>query len=174
MVKIRAMTPAELDRVIEVDVSEYGEIVYYYDEGDIIAQPEQWQRPARTQDGWQPLIDRWRDYLSQGGVFLGAFDGEVLAGIAVVRFNLTESQSELAGLFVSQDYRRQGIAVLLTDEVVRLAREDRALELYVSATPSRSAVGFYQSVGFTLAKHVHPDLYALEPEDIHMEKCLVE
>lgn len=172
MVELRAMTPSELDRMIEVDVSEIGDIVYDYVEGNLVAQSEQWQRPARTQEGWQPLIDRWRGYLSQGGVFLGAFDGEVLAGIAVVRFNLTDSQAELAGLFVSQDYRRQGIAVLLTDEVVRLAREDGADELYVSATPSKSAVGFYQSQGFTIAVEVHPALYALEPEDIHMVKYL--
>jgi len=92
----------------------------------------------------------------------------------VVRFNLTNSQAELAGLFVSQAYGSQGIAVLLTAEVVRLAREDVALELYVSATPSRSAVGLYHSVGFTLAKEVHPDLSALEPENIHRVKSQVE
>jgi len=174
MVGIREMTSTELDRVIEVDVSEIGDIVYDYVEGNLVAQSEQWQRPTRTQEGWQPLIDRWRGYLSQGGVFLGAFDGEVLAGIAVVRFNLTVPQAELAGLFVSHDYRRQGIAVLLTDEVVHLAREDGAEELYVSATPSRSAVDFYLSQGFTIAQEVHPALYALEPDDIHMVKYLVE
>jgi hypothetical protein len=29
-------------------------------------------------------------------------------------------------------------------------------------------VGFYRSLGFRLAKRVNPDLFELEPEDIHM------
>jgi len=48
MVEIRAKTPTELDRVTEVDVSERGDIVFYFAEGDIIAQTERWQRPTRT------------------------------------------------------------------------------------------------------------------------------
>jgi GNAT superfamily N-acetyltransferase len=174
MVEIREMAIEELDRVVEVDVSESGDIVYYYKKGGIEAQPERWQRPPRSQEEWQTLIDRWRAYLTEdGGAFLGAFDWDILAGIAVVRYNLTPSQAELAGLFVSQDYRRQGIAAQLTAEIIRLAKESGAEELYVSATPSRSAVGFYQSVGFTLADDVNPDLFALEPEDIHMVMSLM-
>ena len=45
-------------------------------------------------------------------------------------------------------------------------------QLYVSAVPSESAVGFYRSQGFRLADEVHPDLYELEPDDIHMIKEL--
>ena len=46
MVEIRAKTPAELDRVTEVDISERSDIVYYFVEGDIIAQIEHEQRPT--------------------------------------------------------------------------------------------------------------------------------
>ena len=97
MVEIRELAIEEFDRVIEVDVSERGDIVYYYDEGDIVAQPERWQRPPRSRTEWKTLTDRWQGYLKDGGVFLGAFDGEKLAGFAVLRFNLTPSQAELAG-----------------------------------------------------------------------------
>jgi hypothetical protein len=40
--------------------------------------------------------------------------------------------------------------------------------VYVSATPSESAVGFYTSMGFTPTPDPIPELFALEPEDIHM------
>ena len=40
--------------------------------------------------------------------------------------------------------------------------------MYVSATPSESAVGFYRSLGFEQVTAVNPQLFALEPEDIHM------
>jgi hypothetical protein len=33
-------------------------------------------------------------------------------------------------------------------------------------------VGFYTSLGFTLVDRPHPELFALEPDDIHMIKAL--
>jgi hypothetical protein len=38
----------------------------------------------------------------------------------------------------------------------------------VSATPSRSAVGFYRSRGFQPTLDVNRELYERQPEDIHM------
>ena len=40
--------------------------------------------------------------------------------------------------------------------------------MYVSATPSGSAVGSYLKHGFEPTPYPHPELFALEPEDIHM------
>lgn len=44
--------------------------------------------------------------------------------------------------------------------------------LYVSATPSESAVGFYRSMGFAPTTEPDPRLFALEPKDIHMIMAL--
>jgi hypothetical protein len=44
--------------------------------------------------------------------------------------------------------------------------------LYVSATPSESAVGFYTGQGFRPTEEVNEELFELEPEDIHMIKPL--
>ncbi len=43
-----------------------------------------------------------------------------------------------------------------------------ATSLYVSATPTASAIGFYLGQGCGLADPVHPALYAAEPDDIHL------
>jgi ribosomal protein S18 acetylase RimI-like enzyme len=112
------------------------------------------------------------EHLEAGGVLLGALDGDRLAAVAILRYRLTESMAHLAFLHVSREYRRQGIAAQLTEEMVRLARLDGARELYVSATESESAVGFYLSQGFRPTDTPHPVLFALEPEDIHMIKEL--
>jgi hypothetical protein len=40
--------------------------------------------------------------------------------------------------------------------------------MYVSATPTGSAVGFYLSRGCHLADPPHPALLASEPDDIHL------
>ena len=54
----------------------------------------------------------------------------------------------------------------------REAEVDGHAGIYVSATPSESAVGFYREQGFVPTLDVHPELYELEPEDIHMVKSL--
>jgi ribosomal protein S18 acetylase RimI-like enzyme len=75
---------------------------------------------------------------------------------------------QLGLLHVSNGYRRRGIASRLLEEVLVLARCDGATHLYVSATPSGSAVGFYLSKGFTPTSTPDPELLALEPDDVHM------
>lgn len=80
---------------------------------------------------------------------------------------------QLASLYVSRAYRRQGAASQLLAEAVRIGRERGASELYVSATPSGSAVGFYLRNGFTPTDTPHPALFELEPEDIHMVRDVV-
>ena len=57
-------------------------------------------------------------------------------------------------------------------QALTLVKAQGADQLYVSATPSESAIDFYLSQGFALAKQVHKDLYALEPEDIHLLRQL--
>jgi GNAT superfamily N-acetyltransferase len=78
----------------------------------------------------------------------------------------------LSVLHVSRSHRRKGVASLLTEEVARLARADGARRLYVSATPSGSAVAFYLGHGFEPTDQPDAGLLALEPDDIHMIKVL--
>lgn len=112
-------------------------------------------------------------YLSLPGVKTwGAFENNRLVGFALYRPHLTETIAQLAALFVSKDYRRQGIAIKLSDAVSRQAKLDGHTKLYVSATPSESAVNFYQRQGFVPTQETNPELFNLEPEDIHMVKEL--
>jgi ribosomal protein S18 acetylase RimI-like enzyme len=103
---------------------------------------------------------------------LGAFDGGKLVGAASLRYRITEDMAQLVSLHVSRGFRRRGVATALAEEIFRLARASWARRIYVSATPSASAVGFYRANGFELAEQVNEELFALEPEDIHMIKGL--
>jgi ribosomal protein S18 acetylase RimI-like enzyme len=173
-VVIRQMARAELEpsRIAEIDVSEHGDVVYYYASGKAEATHEAWYRSPRRAEEWERDVEKWRAEIGDGGAAIGAFAGDRLVGIAVVRNDLTETGAQLSALFVSREHRRLGVARQLTDEACHLAKEAGAQELYVSATPSRSAVGFYTSHGFRLAKKVNEALYELEPEDIHMTRAL--
>jgi N-acetylglutamate synthase-like GNAT family acetyltransferase len=76
--------------------------------------------------------------------------------------------AQLAYLQVSAPYRRRGIATAITQRLLDLARAHGASNVYVSATPSQPTVAFYQKFGFSPAAEPLPELYELEPEDIHM------
>ncbi|HWI52519.1 MAG TPA: GNAT family N-acetyltransferase [Symbiobacteriaceae bacterium] len=172
MIDIRQLQPHEYEKVREIDVSETGSMIYRAVDGQLVEEQHEWRRPPWTEARYADLIDTWKQAVADGGFVLGAFDGDLLVGEAVFRPNLTESMAQLESLHVSQNCRRQGAARRLAAEVIRLARESGAEALYVSATPTRSAVGFYRSVGFEPTAAPHPLLFELEPEDIHMTMSL--
>jgi ribosomal protein S18 acetylase RimI-like enzyme len=172
VITIRHMARSELDRIGEIDRSEHVTQEYSYRGGSLearsvdIAVPT-WSRAGDHEHSVQGKIDAWQPILDQGATLVGAFDAS-LVGIAIYRPALAEAMANLAVLHVSRNYRRNGIASLLVEEVVRLARGDGARHLYVSATPSGAAIGFYRNHGFEPTAEPNEALFALEPDDIHM------
>ena len=103
-----------------------------------------------------------------GGVVLGAYAGERVAGVAVVAPCFEPAMAWFAYLDVNRADRRHGVASALWEAAVHHAQERGARQMYVSATPTRSAVGFYLSRGCRLADPVHAGLFEHEPDDIHL------
>jgi hypothetical protein len=56
--------------------------------------------------------------------------------------------------------------------LVEQARATGATQLYVSSAPTESAVSSYLSQGFELTPKPHPELFRVEPEDIHTQRQL--
>jgi ribosomal protein S18 acetylase RimI-like enzyme len=171
MITIRELLPEELNLSQDIDISESGKFIYTFADGELQRQKLEWKRPNWNAVEWTREIGKWKDVLCWD-VAVGAFDGKKLIGLASMRFRLTEHTAQLVSLHVDREYRRQGIATQLTREIIRLARESGAHKLYVSSTPSESAVGFYLSQGFQPTNEVNQELFDLEPEDIHMIKNL--
>ena len=103
--------------------------------------------------------------LARGGVLLAADDG---AGVAVVEPAFEPGLAWLAWFHVSNPHRRRGVATALWQAAAARARAAGSTRMYVSATPTGSAVGFYLRQGCTLASPPHAELFAHEPEDIHL------
>jgi len=169
---IRRMRADELERIRDIDRSETIRIGHRQEGREIVAFDVNWDDGGWLEGDGEHSFGRMirgaRRQLDLGGTAFGAFDGNRLAGIAIYRPRLTERMAQLALLHVSDGYRRQGIASRLLDEVLSLARRDGAARLYVSSTPTESAVGFYRSKGFAPTDEPDPDLLAEEPDDIHM------
>jgi len=172
----RRLDPSEFERIGDIDRTEHIRVGYRIENGRLSARDVVWDSPPWTPDGPEhsvsSMVKALRDAHAQGGSVLAAFDGERLVGVAAFRPYLTKTMGQLALLHVSHGYRREGIASHLCMEIEGLARASGATHLYVCATASESAVGFYRSRGFEVTSTPDPELYRLEPEDIHMIQSL--
>jgi predicted N-acetyltransferase YhbS len=123
----------------------------------------------------QRRIAELEEIYDRGATFFGALAGPELVGLAVLDHNPVRSgvgRLNLAGLWVSCQYRNKGIGRALFRLAEQKARQQGARALYVSATPSENTVRFYTSAGCQLAEPIDPHLFELEPEDIHLELIL--
>jgi predicted N-acetyltransferase YhbS len=167
------MGPEELERISELDRSEHVTLAYELEDGELTQVDVDWQVPTWSTDneGEHSLAAQLafcRSHLEKGGVMFGAYRGDRLVGVAIVRPRLRDAMAQLAFLHVSRNFRRLGIARQLMEEACDIARSAGARRIYVSAVPTSSSVGFYLAQGCHLAEEVDPELYALEPDDIHM------
>ncbi len=90
--------------------------------------------------------------------------------MAVVEPTLQPGLGWLVLLHVSNGRRRSGVGQALWSAAISVARKSGASAMYVSATPTGSAVQFYLKQGCKLAEpdEIIPELFALEPDDIHL------
>jgi ribosomal protein S18 acetylase RimI-like enzyme len=172
MIRTKRIPQSDVSLIGVIDATESGSVVYYYRDAEVVAEREEWHRPRWSGDEVETHIKSAENVLRKGGVLLGAFVGDILVGFASLLYVLEGDMAQLANLQVSRDYRRRGIATVLVKELLELASEKGAKSIYVSATPSESAIGFYRRMGFDLAEKVNKELYELEPEDIHMTRPL--
>ncbi|MHA2249158.1 MAG: GNAT family N-acetyltransferase [Candidatus Kariarchaeaceae archaeon] len=171
----RLMEKEELNRASELDRREVIKHIYYYRDGKLDLVEEYWDVPEWSNKKKEQIIQYLVDTHDAGGVVYGAFTGSKVAGIASLDKNFIGSKKDqlnLAGLWVSRDYRKQGVANQLVKIVKEKARAWGAKKLYVSATPSKNTVDFYMNLGFRLAEEIDRILFDKEPEDIHMDLVL--
>ncbi|MDX6514389.1 MAG: hypothetical protein QOH73_55 [Gaiellaceae bacterium] len=169
--EIRRLGRDEVELLWAIDRSEVSDAAYVVDGGSLALVP----RPAELA-GWpQAVVEAETPVLyecfDRGGIFLGAFGGEQVMGVAVLeggRVGRDSNQLPLAYLYVSREHRGHGIGSRLFDAAVALAREGDASALYVSATPTQATVDFYLRRGCVLAPDPDPGLLAAEPDDIHL------
>jgi len=172
MIAIRRLRADEVEKIREIDRAETIRIGYRQRGTELIEMDVDWDDAGWVEGDGEHSFGRMirgaRELLELDGTAFGAFDGDRLVGIAIYRPRLTETMGQLGLLHVSNGYRRRGIASRLFREVLALARADGATHLYVSSTPSESAVGFYLAKGFTPTAVPDPELFAKEPDDVQM------
>jgi GNAT superfamily N-acetyltransferase len=166
-VEIRRLAPTELSRVVEIDRTERIDLIYEQRGTELVERRGNWSAPAWDRDGrGEHSVEAQRHalerYADAGGIALGAFSGGRLVGIGVI----------VPHLHVSEAFRAAGIGSRLCDDLELMVRGAGDSEMVVSATPSENTVRFYLGRGYELMAEPLPELFELEPEDVHMKKRL--
>ena len=169
----RWLEPDEVVKIGDIDRSERIRKGYVYAESELRQMAVNWDSPPWGKEGDHEYsvaaqIRICREHLARNGRMYGAFVGEKLVGIGLIQQNIDVDTAQLAYLHVSNDFRQKGIASQIAEALIAEAKRFGARQLYVSATPSESAVGFYLNLGFKPTDTPVPALFDLEPEDIHM------
>jgi predicted N-acetyltransferase YhbS len=168
----RELLRGEIERIWTIDRSEVIDNIYYFENGTLVLRQEHYDMP-----GWPPgEAEKYTPILvecfDRGGWFYGLFDDESLIGVAVLArefIGKKQDQLQLKFLHVSNAYRKRGLGKRLYELAKVKARELGAKQMYISATPSENTVKFYQRRGCRMAQEPDPELFKLEPEDIHLE-----
>jgi predicted N-acetyltransferase YhbS len=168
----RRLRREEIGLLWTIDRGEIVERIYDLRDGALVLRPDFFDIrgwPPGEPEKYTPLLEASFD---RGGVVLGVFDGPRLVGAAVIdtrRLGPLRDLVQLSFLHVGQDQRRLELGTQLFEAAQAVAAELGAGGLYVSATPSENTVDFYQRRGCRVTAEPDPDLFALEPEDIHFE-----
>ncbi len=172
MVEGRELTRSEILGLWSLDRAEVIDNIYYYENGALVLKPEHYDMQGFPPGEPEMFTPHLLACYERGGWFYGLFDGEQLVGEAVLDRKFIGPRGDLLqlkALFVSRAYRGQGLGRRLFQLAAGKARGLGARGLYVSATPSEHTVHFYMGLGCTPIACPDPELFALEPEDIHFE-----
>ena len=169
--KVRELARHEIELIWTIDRSEVHHNIYKLRDNRLALTPAYFE--AR---GWAPgQIEHDTPLMyacfDRGGTFVGMFHDQQLVGVAVVDtipLGANGDQLQLKYLYVSRDYRQHGVGTRLFQEASAVARARGARLLYISATPTENTVNFYQRRGAVVNPTPDPELYAQEPEDIHL------
>ena len=170
--KIRILRRHEIPLIWQIDRREIVENIYYLDQGELLLKPdyfdvEDW--PPGEAEHYTPIL---LDCYDRGGTFWGAFENNMLVGAAVLEskfIGMQQNALQLKFLHISRDVRKRGLGTTLFNTAVEKVKTLGAERLYISATPSENTVNYYLRLGCAPATEIDPELFALEPEDIHLE-----
>jgi GNAT superfamily N-acetyltransferase len=172
VISSRKLLREEIAQVWNIDRSEMVDNIYRFENGTLVLRPHHFNVPGWPPGAAEKSTPILVDCFDRGGWFHGAFEGTELVGVVVLEnkpIGKRKDQLQLKFLHVSRPYRNSGLGTQLFERAKAAARERGARRIYVSATPSENTVNFYLGLGCAVAAEPDPELFELEPEDIHLE-----
>ena len=133
---------------------------------------EDWNQEKR-----QNIVNlKFNEALNSNGFVFAAYDKEDLVGFATIFGKASGSLKQyllLDYLYVSNQYRHQGIGKELFLLCVQAAVSLGVSKLYISANPAAESQAFYRKIGCVEAEEVIKEIAEELPKDIPMEYQIV-
>lgn len=150
-VALRQMNADEIGMIAQVDRRETVEAEYIArrsPDGMALTLRREATDPPEEVGSWcikdvDQRIAKWKPQVENGGLLLGAFDGQRLVGFSVLGPKLPDGSAELFALFVDADHRRSGVGSLLMKEVESRGKARGIRALFIASNSTSSAVQFY-------------------------------
>ncbi|MBK1876384.1 GNAT family N-acetyltransferase [Pelagicoccus mobilis] len=170
-IELKKLSKSDLEAVHQIDRSESVERMYRKAGQNLEAYDDSVEF-ASDPAFWEKLISWWKKELDGGAKAIGAYDGDTMTGIAMIKHDAHEGVDQIIAMYVSAEYRLSGIAKSLYLEIEDAAKASGAKQLCVHTTPTGSAVGFYLSQGFQFDAGSACSLDPENEQDIPMVKDL--
>ncbi len=167
----KQLNKSELDLLKDIDRKEVVNEVYYYIDKKLKLVDEYYNIEEWNLKELNEYIDRLINIQKRAGKIYGAFDNGKIVGLVALESKLIGEkldQLKLDMLYISTNYRKQGIGKMLVNLVCKDAIKLGAKKLYISATPFKNTVDFYSALGAKITGEINKSLFELEPFDIHM------
>lgn len=168
----RCLRENEIHLIKEIDRSEEIFEVYKLHDNKLILVPSYELVTGFTDSEINQVLSRQYRIVEDDGKIIGAFHDELLVGVGSIenkKRGTPPAYCKMDILYVSNRYRNMNIGKTITDACRMEAKRIGAQHLYISATPSKNTIDFYLKLGAILAAKVDQELFALEPDDIHLE-----
>ena len=128
---------------------------------------EDWDLNARRNEAGKII-----SALQAGGAAFAAVEGDSLIGFACVlpgRFGSRGQYVDLAALYVSKPFRRQGVGRALFERACRDAKDAGGEKIYVSAHSAEESIAAYIKYGCVFAEEPDPAHIENEPFNLQLE-----
>ena len=171
LIEYRDVRPDEVQRIADIDRSEHIDGAYAVVNGALELTDANEDAPTWSDRVRSEYAARLRETIDAGGHVVGAFSAGRMVGFASLEeagVGGDPALLKLDMLYVSAESRGLGIGGALTEKVAVAARSKGAAALYISATPTRRTVDAYLRMGAELLAAPDAELFALEPEDVHL------
>ena len=149
----------EIRKLVESDYTQVIELYVQLDEYHVHARPDCFLH--REKDEIYPREAFIHNLSYPGGLELGAFDNDLLIGIASATLweesNMRKDLKTvcLDNIYVLRDHRRRGIAAKLFEEVESWAKEQGAIRLDLHTWDfNKGAIAMYEAMGMTPQRYV--------------------
>ena len=175
MITYQVLSQEHVVQLNEIDRSEHIDLIYEMNKGQLIEVEQDHECPNWNEDLLNEIKTRYLSELQQGGFAVGAFSGSKLVGFGVLAHKFRGDDNDRLQvdlMYVTREYRRQGIGTSIMTQLGEEARRRGAKYLYISSTETRSAVSFYRSQGSRITEEIDRELFDKEPLDVHMVKEL--